>query len=87
MPKYVGPSDIFCLEEGGKEYHIGDNIPLTKEQVAHHEAIGHRFDSTPDVPATIPVEVNVVEPAPPVHAVARTPVQAPAAYADVEKIK
>lgn len=50
MPRYLGPYDVLKLEEGGKEYHPGDNVPLTKEQ---RTALGpaHRFEGEEQVPA------------------------------------
>jgi hypothetical protein len=48
MPVYRGPADVFI--HGGKEYHQGDNIPISKEAVAHHVREGHRFEGNdPDV--------------------------------------
>lgn len=71
MPKYMGPSDTFRLEEGGKEYHPGDNVPMSKEMVGHHERLGHVFETTPEPEPTLPSETVAV---PPVHAPSQAPV-------------
>jgi hypothetical protein len=47
MPKYLGPSDRFQLEEGGKVYQRGDNVPISKEMARHMGKVqygGHRFE-------------------------------------------
>lgn len=47
MPKYLGPSDVLYLEEGGKPYFQGDNVPISKELAAYMGRItsgGHRFE-------------------------------------------
>ncbi len=39
---YLGPSDSFVFED--TVYRIGDKIPMTQEEMAHHAMFGHRFD-------------------------------------------
>jgi hypothetical protein len=46
MPEYLGPSHVFYLEEGGKPYKRGENVPLSPEQARHMGLVkngGHRF--------------------------------------------
>lgn len=45
--RYLGPSDVFYLEEGGKAYKRGDNVPISKELARHMGLVrngGHRFE-------------------------------------------
>jgi hypothetical protein len=45
--RYLGPSDRFQLEEGGKVYQPGDNVPISKEMAKHMGKVqygGHRFE-------------------------------------------
>ncbi len=49
--KFIGGSDSLQLEEGGKVYHAGDNVPLTEEQAHQLVASGHYFEGI-EMPAT-----------------------------------
>ena len=64
MPVYIGPAHrILWPDEGGKEYHPGDNIPLNKAQVADLVARGHLFEGVdqPEVDATPPATGSLVQ--------------------------
>lgn len=46
MYEYQGPADTFQLEDGGKVYRIGDNVPISKELAVYLTDTlngGHRF--------------------------------------------
>ena len=45
--RYLGPSQNFQLEEGGKVYHRGDNVPISASLAKHMGKVqhgGHRFE-------------------------------------------
>ena len=47
MPRYQGPADNFQLEEGGKVYQPGDNVPISAALARHMGRVangGHRFE-------------------------------------------
>jgi hypothetical protein len=51
MPRYQGPADVLIV--GEKEYRQGDNVPLSKEQVAYMAKTingGHRFEGVEPEP-------------------------------------
>lgn len=66
--KYQGPADTFQLEEGGKVYRQGDNVPISKELAtlmgqSIHGA--HRFEGMEaPLPAPPPAPVPTEEPMP-----------------------
>lgn len=63
MPKYFGPADVFVFK--GKEYHPGDDMPISRAEIAHYFDVGtqHRWEGGP--PYT---NVVVVSPTAEVHA-------------------
>lgn len=45
--RYLGPADNFMLEAGGKVYHPGDNVPISKAAAEHMGKVengGHLFE-------------------------------------------
>lgn len=42
--KYLGPSDHLLLKEGGKVYHPGDEVPVSKEVAMGLVRAGHVFE-------------------------------------------
>ena len=47
MPyKYLGPASTFIYKD--KEYHPGDSIPMTKDEMEHHAVWGsnHQFENS-----------------------------------------
>jgi hypothetical protein len=62
MPRYQGPADNFMLEEGGKVYHPGDNVPISRASAEHMAKVengGHLFEGiTPEArPAASDINV------------------------------
>lgn len=70
---YLGPADAFHLKEGGKAYHVGDEIPMSQEQAEVMRAAGHRFEELEPKPG---------EPYGPRAAALGVPAEALAAQAD-----
>lgn len=72
--RYRGPSANLLLEEGGKVYHPGDSVPISKEMAMHlslNTSGGHVFDGidapTPADVATEEAKAAAAEAAPAVH--------------------
>lgn len=50
MVRYLGPADNLTLEEGGRVYHPGDNVPISAAMAKHMSRVaqgGHRFEGVP----------------------------------------
>lgn len=64
MAKYLGPYDVFKLTEDGKEYHIEDNVPVTKEQRAQWGR-KYMWEDDEPIPATPTFDIGTEQkPAP-----------------------
>jgi hypothetical protein len=72
--RYLGPSATFIY--GGKEYHPGDDMPISAAAMRHHELYGgHRWADSPDEAPVIPATMAAPVLAPPVTMPAPAPAE------------